>query len=278
MDSGSRVRVQLPAMRVTPSLGAPFACAGLVITLVLTVGIAPAAQTQDHQYTSADIEAGSRLYVNQCALCHGANGDGVQGVDLRRGVFRRSVSDEDLARVITTGIAATGMPAFKFQPAEVTAVLAFIRAGFDPAGTAVKVGNPAKGAALFAGKGGCVACHRVNGTGPRTAPDLSDIGAVRTASALQRSLVDPTGGMLPINRPVRAVTKDGATIRGRRLNEDTYTVQLIDDKERLLSLVKADLREYELGKTSPMPSATKVLGPEEIADVVAYLLSLKGVL
>ena len=52
--------------------------------------------------------------------------------------------------------------------------------------------------------------------------------------------------MLPINRPVRIVTRDGKTIRGRRLNEDTYTVQMIDDQERLVSLVKADLREFEV--------------------------------
>jgi putative heme-binding domain-containing protein len=230
---------------------------------------------QDHQYTSADIEAGSRLYANQCSLCHGANGDGVNGVDLRRGVFRRSVSDDDLARVITGGIVAAGMPGFRFQPAELTAVLAFIRAGFDPSGTAVKVGDPSRGRTIFAGKGNCASCHRVNGVGPRTAPELSDIGAIRTPAALQRSLLDPTGAMLPINRPVRAVTKDGRTFRGRRLNEDTYTVQLIDDQERLISLVKADLREYEIGKTSPMPSA-KTLSADEIADLVAYLLTLKG--
>jgi putative heme-binding domain-containing protein len=249
----------------------------LFVGVVLAVASAPAAaQLADHQYTSADIEAGSRLYASQCSLCHGPNGDGVNGVDLRRGVFRRSVSDEDLSRVISTGIAAAGMPNFKFQPAEMTAVLAFIRAGFDPAGTAVKVGNPASGRTLFAGKGTCGSCHRVNGVGPRVAPDLSDIGAVRTPSALQRSLVEPTSGMLPINRPVRIVTKDGRTINGRRLNEDTYTVQMIDDQERLVSLVKADLREYELGKTSPMPPATRSLTANEIADVVAYLLTLKG--
>ena len=240
------------------------------------VSRASAQPSQDHQYTSADIEAGSRLYVTQCTLCHGPNGDGVNGIDLRRGVFRRSVSDDDLARVITTGIAAAGMPGFRFQPPEITAVIAFIRAGFDPSGTAVKVGNPARGQSLFADKGRCATCHRVNGTGPRSAPDLSDIGAVRTPSALQRSLVDPTAAMLPINRPVRAVTKDGRTIRGRRLNEDTYTVQLIDDQERLVSLVKADLREYDIAKTSPMPSVSKTLSADEIADLLAYLLTLKG--
>lgn len=250
--------------------------AGLLVSALAWTAPAAAQPAADHQYTSADIEAGSRIYAGQCALCHGPNGDGINGVDLRRGVFRRSVSDEDLARVITTGIAAAGMPSFRFQPAELTAVLAFIRAGFDPSGTAVKVGDPTRGKALFAGKGSCTTCHRVNGAGPRVAPDLSDIGAIRSVAALQRSLLDPTAAMLPINRPVRIVTKAGQTIRGRRLNEDTYTVQLIDDQERLVSLIKADLKDYEVERTSPMPPASRSLSPEEVADLVAYLLTLKG--
>ena len=253
-----------------------FLLTGALGLLGATSTRAAAQPSADHQYTTTDIEAGSRLYANQCSLCHGPNGDAINGVDLRRGVFRRSVSDEDLSRVITGGIAAAGMPGFKFQPAELTSVLAFIRAGFDPSGTAVKVGDPGRGRTLFAGKANCASCHRVNGVGPRTAPELSDIGAVRTPAALQRALLDPTSAMLPINRPVRAVTRDGKTIRGRRLNEDTYTVQLIDDQERLVSLIKADLREYELGKVSPMPSASKLVSAEELSDVVAYLLTLKG--
>jgi cytochrome c1 len=81
--------------------------------------------------------------------------------------------------------------------------------------------------------------------------------------------------MMPINRPVRILTRDGRTIRGRRVNEDTFTVQLIDEQERLLSLDKADIRELELSKTSPMPPATAFV-QDELADVIAYLLSLKG--
>jgi len=233
---------------------------------------------QDHpgQYSAIDIETGSRLYAGQCALCHGATGDAVAGADLRRGVFRRSVSDEDIAKVITMGLPDAGMPGFKLQPSEIDGLVAFIRAGFDVGGTAVRVGHVGRGQALFEGKGGCTTCHRVNGSGPRVAPDLSDIGAIRTPSALQRSLVDPTSAMQPINRPVRAVTKDGRTIRGRRLNEDTFTVQLIDEQERLVSLLKADLKEYELAKTSPMPSVAGKLTADEQADLVAYLLSLKG--
>jgi putative heme-binding domain-containing protein len=249
----------------------------LVITvLAIVLHAATARAQQDHQYSSTDIGTGLRLYGAQCALCHGPNGDLVAGINLRRGQFRRPMSDDDLRKVITAGVPNTPMPPFKFQASELDGLVAFIRAGFDLGGTAIKVGDAARGKPIFEGKGQCTTCHRVNGRGPRVAPDLSDIGVARTPGAMYRSLTEPTKGMLPINRPIRVVTKDGRTIRGRRLNEDTYTVQLIDDQEHLVSLVKADLREYELGAESPMPPATKVLSGEEISDVIAYLLSLRG--
>jgi hypothetical protein len=105
---------------------------------------------------------------------------------------------------------------------------------------------------------------------------LSDVGAIRTADVLQRALLDPSGALLPMNRSVRAVTRDGKIINGRRLNEDTYTVQLIDDQERLRSLNKADLREYTVLTTTTMPSYKDKLSAQEQADMIAYLLSLKG--
>lgn len=253
----------------------------MLVALVVLVAVAATradlgAQLQDHQYSSTDIGTGLRLYASQCALCHGPNGDLVAGINLRRGQFRRPLSDDDLRRVIATGVPGTPMPAFKLQPNELDGLVAFVRAGFDLGGTAIKVGDAARGKPLFEGKGACGSCHRVNAMGPRVAPDLSDIGVSRSPGQLYRSVTDPNGSMWPINRPVRAVTKDGHTIRGRRLNEDTYTVQVIDEQERLVSLVKADLREYELGKTSPMPSVAKTFTSDEIADLLAYLLSLRG--
>jgi putative heme-binding domain-containing protein len=254
----------------------------LLLALVTAAGagksLSAQATAQDHpgQYSSVDIENGARLYANQCSLCHGPNGEQVQGVDLRRGQFRRPMSDDDLARTIVTGVPNTGMPPFALQRTEIDGLVAFIRAGFDVSGTAVKVGDVARGRTLFEGKAACITCHRVGNAGSRTAPDLSDIGAIRPAAVLQRKLADPTATMLPINRPVRIVTRDGRTIHGRRLNEDTFTVQVLDAEGGLVSLVKADLREYELAKTSPMPSVSGKLSADEVADLIAYLLSLKG--
>jgi cytochrome c oxidase cbb3-type subunit III len=246
---------------------------------VLLAASSVSAGAQDvhpEDYPRADIEYGSRIYSAQCSTCHLPTGDGIAGVNLRSGKFRNVSRDQDLARIITTGIPQTAMPPFKFDAAEVSGVIAYIRNmnTFDPA--SVKPGDTRRGQAVFEGKGRCATCHRVNGKGPRSAPDLSDVGALRSAGSLQRSLVDPSSQMMPINRPVRAVTKDGKVVNGRRLNEDTYSVQLIDDQEHLLSLTKADLREYTILKTSPMPSFKDALNTDELSDVVAYLLSLKG--
>src|SRR4051794_13788686 len=255
LDAGS------PGLGIVPLMHRPPWIACVLIGLISIV-VGTAAQSPDHSFTSQEIEAGSRLYAGQCAQCHGPNGDVVSGINLRRGQFRKPLSDEDLRRTISDGVPGAAMPPFRLQPAELDGLVAFIRAGFDVGGIAVKIGDAARGRAIFAAKGGCAACHRVNGSGPRVAPDLSEIGAVRSPAQLYRSLIDPVTQMMPINRPVRILTRDGRTIRGRRLNEDTFTVQLIDEQERLLSLDKADIRELELSKASPMPPATGLANEE----------------
>ncbi|HYM26069.1 MAG TPA: c-type cytochrome [Vicinamibacterales bacterium] len=228
------------------------------------------------EYAPADIAYGARIYDAQCTTCHGSNGDGVGSVDLKSGRFRHGTTDQDLVRIVSNGIPGTGMLGFKFDQAELAAIVAYLRNmnAFDRG--SVKPGDVARGRQVVEGKGGCLRCHRIDAAGSRVAPDLSDIGANRSAGSIQRSLTDPVSQMFPINRPVRAVTRDGKVINGRRLNEDTYTVQLIDDQERLVSLTKADLRELTVLTTTAMPSFTKTLSSDELADVLAYLLSLKG--
>lgn len=249
----------------------------LALGVLALVGGRAAAQAPAGQYAPLDIQYGARIFASQCAVCHGATGDQIAGVDLRSGRLRRAPTDNLLRNIITNGIPGTAMSAFTFDASELTMIVAYVRNIRTAEDAGVPNGDPAGGRAIFEGKGRCDTCHRVHGKGPRLAPDLSDIGTVRSAAALQKTLLDPGGNILPMNRSVRAVTREGRVITGRRLNEDTYTVQVIDEGERLMSLDKTSLREYEVIKSSSMPSYQDALDPQELADVLAYLLSLKGV-
>jgi putative heme-binding domain-containing protein len=255
--------------------------AALLATLASSVSLgaqSPGA-AQDHpvQYPAADIAVGQRIYSSLCIGCHGPAGASIAAVDLRRGPLRRAATDVALRALVTSGIPLSGMPSFTLEPAELDGIVAFIRSGFDAgANVAVAVGDAARGRALFETKGSCLACHRVEGRGAFKAPELTEIGRLRSPLALQRSLLDPTGSMMPINRPVRAVTRGGATITGHRLNEDLFTVQVTTDEGRLVTLVKSELREWSVSTMSPMPSYKDTLTASELSDVVGYLVSLKG--
>jgi len=218
---------------------------------------------------------GKQLYTIHCLTCHGAEGDSIPGVNMRRGQFKRASSDDDLSRVILNGVAGTAMPPSNLAEASRTAIVAYIRSLHNTAVTAADSAGANRGRALFEGKGGCLECHRIAGRGSRKGPDLSDVGSVRDAAMLQRA-IDTPGEASPQYRYVKAVTRDGRTIAGMRLNEDTHSVQLLDHNERLISLAKSDLREYNLIQTSSMPSYKDKLTREEIADLVTYLLSVKG--
>ena len=253
----------------------------LCAVLLLAAGAARLAaqnQAQDHagQYEMSDIVFGAQLYAAQCVTCHGAGGDGVGGVNLRSGVIRRAATDRELQQLVANGIRGTGMPAFRFTMAEQTGIVAYIRNMKALDAGSVKPGDPGRGRAIVEGKGACLTCHTLNDKGSPVAPDLSDIGATRSASMLERHLTNPSAQMMPINRPVAAMMKDGRSVRGRRLNEDTYSVQLMDQQGQLVSLVKSDIREMQIGTSSTMPSYKDKLDSGELSDVIAYLLSVKG--
>ena len=249
----------------------------LIFAMLTAIAVPAAAQsfTSDHpgQYTQDEIAAGARVYLAQCQFCHGRDGDQISGIDLRRGVFRQAQDDEDLARIIRSGTPA-GMPPFVLAPADLSGIIAYMRAAFD--GTAsILVGDAARGKELFEGKGACATCHRVGADGPLTAPPLNDVGLARAPAALERSIRAPSSGMFPINRPVQIVLLDGTTLNGRRLNEDTATVQLIDANEQLRSIHKRDIRTMDVATVSPMPAFEGVLTDAEISDLVGYLLTLR---
>jgi putative heme-binding domain-containing protein len=251
----------------------------LLAAIVAALFCAPSyplqAQQMQQDYQRFQIDRGATLYSSNCAECH-ADGTGVPGVNLRTAQFPRGSTDDDLMNAIRDGIPGTMMPPHDLPGADLAALVAYIRFLAQDQTGPVKLGDPAKGQALFQ-QNGCLSCHRVGAEGSRTAVNLSDTGTLHPPSYLERAVLDPNSVLteLPQSRLVRAVTKEGKTISGRRLNEDTYTIQLMDDRESLISLDKSDLRSLTIAKESPMPSVKGKLTTDQLSDLVAYLASLK---
>jgi putative heme-binding domain-containing protein len=138
----------------------------------------------------------------------------------------------------------------------------------------VAAGDAARGRALMESNS-CFDCHRIADRGSRLGPNLSDIGGRRTPDRLRQALVVPDEEVLPENRFVRLVTKQGDTITGRLLNQDAFSIQLITPKEELKTYMRTTLREYAIVDKGLMPSVEGKLTDQQIGDIVAYLASLK---
>jgi cytochrome c oxidase cbb3-type subunit III len=254
------MRLSLPALAL------------LTLAAVLSPPVVRTAVAQ-HE-TAADLLDGERAFRQSCANCHGPDGNLIPGIDFSRGQFRGQFSDDDLVRIVRSGIPNTAMPPSpNMTEPQARQVVAYLRS-LPKARADSVAGDAARGKTVFDSKGGCASCHRVGAIGSRVGPELTNIGAVRGAAELQRSLVDPGAEVQPTNRFYRVVLKDGTTVSGRLLGHDTFTVQLFDTKEQLRSFMKADLREHGF-TPSPMPSFRGTLTPQELADVVSYLASLK---
>ncbi len=233
-------------------------------------------QQMQQNYQQFEVDQGATLYSSNCEECH-ADGTGVPGVNLRTGQFPNGSSDDDIMNAIRNGIPGTVMPPHDFSPAELAALLAYIRFLARDLSNPVKLGDPQKGEALFESDG-CLNCHRVGEKGSYAALNLSDTGTLHPPSYLERVLLDPDSSLAasPGSRLMRAVTLQGKVITGRRLNGDTFTIQLMDSQQNLISLDKSDLRSLTIVEESPMPSVKGKLTTEQIGDLVAYLASLKS--
>ncbi len=244
----------------------------LALGLAAVTSLAGVLASAQHA-TAFDIEDGARMFASMCANCHGPDGNLIAGIDLGRGQFRRPLTDDELADIIENGIPNTAMPPSPgLQEHQVERIVAFLRENAGRKDNATVAGNPARGKALFEAKGECMDCHRIDGQGARVGPDLSNIGRLRRAVEIEQSLLEPQAEVQASNRFYRVVTNDGAEVKGRLLNHDTYTVQLLDLDERLRSFRKADLKEQRFDE-SPMPSYRRKLSSQKIADLVSYLVS-----
>ena len=245
----------------------------LCATAVIAVGLSARASAQ--HATAFDIEDGKRVFQTSCANCHGPDGNLIAGIDFGRGVFRRPFTNDELAATIVGGIPNTPMPANPGMSTEQALRIVDYLRSMSEGRAAPANGDARRGRTLFEGKGECTDCHAVHGVGSRVGPDLTHIGAVRRAAELERSLLDPKAEVQPENRFYKVTPKNGKPVKGRLLNRDTFTVQLLDTDEHLRSFRIADLSQHGFDET-PMPAAIKKLTSQQIADVVTYLSSLRG--
>jgi cytochrome c oxidase cbb3-type subunit III len=248
-----------------------------LVPLALGLALAAGCLFGQHSFTPIDVEDGGRLYRANCSICHGAEGNEVAGIDLGHNKFRRAKDDDDIAAIIRTGIPGTAMPPNNFSDFQALTIVAYLRSIAAATATSTSGGDAARGKAIYDGKGACASCHRIRGVGARSGPDLSDIGNRRLAGELERALVE-TGAEAPEqNRHFRGVTKDGVTITGTLLNEEKYSLQILDSSDRLVSVQRSNLSESSIIEKGLMPSYKDRLNATELADIVTYLVSLKGV-
>ncbi len=229
--------------------------------------------TQPPKMTADDVTAGAKTFRSHCAECHGLNGEGGRGPNLSDGVFYHGSSDLDLLKNISNGIPGTEMPGLFYSSDRVWQVIAYLRS-FSQHPSPERSGDRARGRALFASSG-CANCHRIQGQGGLTGPDLTNVGKMRSAPHLREAITNPGADVRQRYWVVDLITDEGKSISGFLMNEDTYSVQFINSSGQLQSYAKSGLKSYKVEKISKMPSYKDRLGKKEVDDVVAYLSSLR---
>ncbi len=223
-----------------------------------------------------EIAQGKRLFDGHCAACHGIEGRGAQGPNLAVPDLTHAGDAQALFLVIDLGIPGTEMPrGGQLHDSEIWKIAAYVES-IGQAEPEPMPGDPAAGKQLYAGKGNCAACHWLDGGGGRQGPELSGIGSRRSLAHLRQSLTEPAASVPEGWLLVTAVLDGGRRIRGIRLNEDPFTIQIRDSSDALHSLRKADLDALEKHRgESSMPPYGGVFSAAEIDDLVSYLASLR---
>lgn len=240
-----------------------------LIILSLSVVAAQAQLPKD----AASLAAGKKLYEYHCAFCHGRGDDGF-AANLVNPHLPHVPTDSSLFNVVKNGIPGTDMAAsLGMSDKEIWQVAAFVRTLGRSAAQKVP-GDPAKGAAAFRTR--CSGCHMVNGSGGRMGPDLSDIGAKRSPANLRTSILDANASIVPGWAMARVTLADGSRVSGVKINEDQFSIMVREGSGKIHHIAKADARQIDVDSKSSMPSYQGVIPDDEVADLVAYLFSLRG--
>ena len=256
-----------------------------VVLLVAGTPFMASAQAGGPAAGDDTMERGEQIYIAQCSRCHGIEGAGGQGPMLARANLPKGRSVEAISAIVNDGLPDGGMPGtWSLSQNEVRLVAEYVLTlGEIPVEDLP--GDPGRGEQIFFGKGRCTNCHIVGGQGEGFGPELTDVGARRNADNLRRSIVDPdeelplgTGVMgdpaFVSHLTVLASDEAGDEVLGVRLNEDSFTIQLLDRRGRLHSFRKTQsVIEKQYGRSL---MTERELSEEEIEDLVAYLANLRG--
>ena len=234
--------------------------------------VAPQIESHNPKTSPADVEAGKQTFHSHCSPCHGYNAEGAIGPNLAAGRFYHGSTDRDLYRNISQGIAGTEMPGIFYNGDRVWQLVAFIRSLHQP--DERPPGDPSRGQTIYASSG-CASCHRINGQGGSLGPDLSGIGAARAVAYLRESIASPDASVDRRYWIASFQDSAGRKMSGFVLNEDTYTLQIMDLKSQLHSYDKASIRGLTIEKRSAMPSYHDRLSNDQLTDLVAYLWTLR---
>ena len=232
---------------------------------LLVVATTPAiAQHVDPDRTAQ----GRRLFEKACTTCHGQNAKGGRGPDLT-GRFHRGALESEIVQNIIGGVAGTEMPAFPMPEEEARSIVAYLKS-LNAAGPDLPVtGNAVNGQRLFFGEAGCVRCHMYRGGGGRLGPDLSRAGEAKSVRELRAAITQPHKDLVHGFETVEIMPRGGGAIRGLRKNEDTFSIQVMDENEKLHMLLKKDLAEVRHPDKSLMPEA--LVTGTQADDVIAFL-------
>ena len=250
----------------------------LLAGLALACRLAPGQESElvQPKATAEDRTEGQRIFGTQCSYCHGPKGEGGQGAVLAVRRLPHAPDDQALFRVIRDGIPGTRMPASALTVSQIWQVAAYVRVLGRIEGSK-STGDPQRGRQVYATKGGCATCHTIAGHGGAIGPDLTDIGARQSAAEIRASLLDPKAAVPLEFLQVRVVMKDGASLTGVRVNEDSFSIQIRDLSNQFHSFWKSELTEIaKEPKRSVMPSYRDTLTTGELDDLVAYLESLQA--
>ena len=221
------------------------------------------------QRGAADVTGGQALYQKYCTACHGGNAQGGHGPDLTSGKWRWGGSDAEIQRNILSGIPGTEMPATPVSQREGEQIVTYLRSLGRSAPEQEAKGDPVAGRALFFGSAGCSRCHMFAGQGGRLGPDLSAPPTGRRPVNFRQAILHPGEPQRRNYESVEVRLADGRLIRGVARNEDTFSIQIMDETEHLHMLLKSDLKEITHPRQSLMPRSN--LTGAELEHILAFL-------